>query len=262
MERKNIIQKLVKEGMSEKTLANFSDKQIALLADRMLSEEMKKGSVVMPKSTATPNDIDRFTKAGQNVELREKLYGNQTKLDKNKNGELDSNDFELIRKDNDESYDMDEEDMSSNSPKKISARYEFLKDLQNDPDFIEFKKNSMDNTDDENLFEAKKKPSSGLTKEKKSEVVKKAKAGKDIGNKGKTFKDIEAKAKASGVKNPKAVAGAAMWKNIKREPKKGVTQKNESAEVKQWLNNIVESEYHPFTSKNEILSLIKSKLNK
>ena len=68
-----------------------------------------------------------------------------------------------------------------------------------------------------NLKEEKKsKPSAGLTKKQKSSVVKKAKKGEDIGKKGKAFKDIEAKAKESGAKDPKAVAAAAMWKNIKR----------------------------------------------
>lgn len=62
----------------------------------------------------------------------------------------------------------------------------------------------------------KKKPSAGLTKKQKSAVVKKAKKGEDIGKKGKAFKDIEAKAKESGADDPKAVAAAAMWKNIKR----------------------------------------------
>lgn len=60
-------------------------------------------------------------------------------------------------------------------------------------------------------------PSAGLSKEKKSEVVKKAKAGKDIGKKGKGFKEVEKAAEKSGAKDPKAVAAAAMWKNIKRE---------------------------------------------
>jgi hypothetical protein len=376
MERKDIIKKLVKEGMSEKTLANFNDKQIVVLANRMLSEEMKKGSVVMPKSTATPNDIDRFTKAGQNVELREKLIGGQKKLDKNHNGKLDSQDFKMMQSskeseidedswdsksvqrayrgvsggqrrshvsgnqdaldvnsdrfdgkipkfadkiyadiynseynpetgelelrndanmDNDEDDDVDgpignnstdnfdvdnnfnddfdvnlgndnlddisideDEDMSFETPK--NSKYRFFKDLQSNPDFMRFKENNM--YDDDNIFESKKRPSAGLSKEKKSDVVKKAKEGKDIGKKGKTFKDIEAKAKATGAKNPKAVAGAAMWKNIKREPKKTVSEKIENVEMKKWLNNIVESEYHPFTSKGEILSLIKSKINK
>ena len=45
------------------------------------------------------------------------------------------------------------------------------------------------------LTEAKdKKPSEGLSKKKKSEVVKKAKAGKDIGKKGKGFEKVAKKA--------------------------------------------------------------------
>lgn len=66
----------------------------------------------------------------------------------------------------------------------------------------------------EDLFE--KAPSAGLSKEKKSEIVKKAKSGEDIGKKGKGFKEVAAKAKESGAEDPEAVAAAAMWKNVKR----------------------------------------------
>jgi hypothetical protein len=57
------------------------------------------------------------------------------------------------------------------------------------------------------------KPSAGLSKEKKSEVVKDAKAGKDIGKPGKSFDKIAAK--AGGGEKGKKIAAAAMWKNIK-----------------------------------------------
>lgn len=67
-----------------------------------------------------------------------------------------------------------------------------------------------------NEAKKKKKPSAGLTKKKKSAVAKKAKKGGDIGHKGKGFKDVVAKAKEWGAKDPEAVAAAAMWKNIKR----------------------------------------------
>lgn len=66
------------------------------------------------------------------------------------------------------------------------------------------------------LTEKKSKPSAGLTKKQKSSVVKKAKAGEDLGKPGKEFKKIEDKAKKSGAKDPKAVAGAVFWKNVKR----------------------------------------------
>ena len=64
-----------------------------------------------------------------------------------------------------------------------------------------------------NMMEAKK-PSAGLSKEKKSDVVKKAKEGKDIGKKGKGFEKI-AQAAGGGEKGKK-IAAAAMWKNVKR----------------------------------------------
>ena len=60
-------------------------------------------------------------------------------------------------------------------------------------------------------------PSAGLSTKQKSAVVKKAKAGKDIGKPGKGFKKVAAAAKKSGATDPEAVAAAAMWKNIKRE---------------------------------------------
>ncbi len=61
-------------------------------------------------------------------------------------------------------------------------------------------------------MEAKDKPSSGMSKAEKSAVVKKAKAGGDIGKPGKGFKEVEKAAKKGGAKDPKAVAAAAMWK--------------------------------------------------
>jgi hypothetical protein len=61
------------------------------------------------------------------------------------------------------------------------------------------------------IYEAKKKPSAGMSKTAKSNLVKKAKAGKDIGKKGKSF-DKVAKAAGGGEKGKK-IAAAAMWKN-------------------------------------------------
>jgi len=57
------------------------------------------------------------------------------------------------------------------------------------------------------------KPSAGLSKAKKSAIVKKAKSGGDIGKPGKSF-DKVAKAAGGGEKGEK-IAAAAMWKNAK-----------------------------------------------
>ena len=67
------------------------------------------------------------------------------------------------------------------------------------------------------------KPSAGLTAKEKSAVVKKAKAGKDIGKAGKGFEKVEKAAAKGGAKDPKAVAAAAMWKG-QAAKKKGVKE--------------------------------------
>jgi hypothetical protein len=56
-------------------------------------------------------------------------------------------------------------------------------------------------------------PSAGLSKAKKSAVVKDAKAGKDIGKPGKSFDKLAKK--AGGGEKGEKIAAAAMWKNIK-----------------------------------------------
>lgn len=207
MKRSQLIETLVKEGFTEKTLANFTDKQIEVLSSRIIGEQSMsgKGSVVMKKGS-NPMDVKKITDSGVNVELREKLVGNQDKLDKNHNGKIDAQDFKILK-----------------GQKKKEVKEE-------------------------------EKPSAGLSKEKKSEVVKKAKKGEDIGKKGKGFEKIEKKAKESGAKDPKAVAAAAMWKNVKRENK-------QSQSVLEWVDSLVENNYHSFTSKNEIMELIKTKIN-
>jgi len=101
MKRNEIVKSLLKEGFSEKTLVNFNDKQLSDLHLRLFGEE--KGSVVVPKET-NPADVKKMTDQGLNVELREKkkevgeeLKGNQKKIDKNKNGKIDSEDFKLLK---------------------------------------------------------------------------------------------------------------------------------------------------------------------
>lgn len=66
----------------------------------------------------------------------------------------------------------------------------------------------------EQVVEEGTKPSAGLTKKEKSTLVKRAKRGEDVGNKGKKFKDVAEKAakKYGGKQAGERVAAAAMWK--------------------------------------------------
>jgi hypothetical protein len=64
----------------------------------------------------------------------------------------------------------------------------------------------------------KKRPSAGLSAAKRSSVVKQARAGKDIGKKGKSFARI-AKA-AGGGERGQRIAAAMMWRELAKKGKK------------------------------------------
>jgi hypothetical protein len=182
MKRNVIVEKLIKEGFSEKTLVRFSDKQLSQLFERVISEVTTQVATVY--NAKDPNDV---------------------------------NDLNAL----------------INNPSSLAAAQ---------------KKGAVKIQQSE-----EETPSAGLSKEKKSEVVKKAKKGGDIGKKGKGFEKLATKAtKEYGSKEKgEKVAAAAMWKNIKRE----------STEIKSWVNTLAEENFHNFTSKNEIMELIQVKLN-
>jgi hypothetical protein len=110
-----------------------------------------------------------------------------------------------------------------NSYNKLSAEdQDKAKELAKDLDILPSPKKTNEislQSMMEDLFEAKKKPSAGLSKKQKSAIVKKAKSGKDMGKKGKGFEKIVKAAKKSGADNPEAVAGAAFWKGQAKKAK-------------------------------------------
>ncbi len=73
MNRKLIIEKLVMEGFSDKTLSRLSDNELITLSNTVLKES---GSVMMKKTTS-PAEVKKYTDAGFNVQLTEK---NKTKV--------------------------------------------------------------------------------------------------------------------------------------------------------------------------------------
>jgi len=62
------------------------------------------------------------------------------------------------------------------------------------------------------------RPSAGLSAKKKSRIVSEARAGKDIGKKGKGFSAVAAKAakQYGSAAAGRRVAAASMWRSIKR----------------------------------------------
>jgi protein required for attachment to host cells len=88
MKRSELVKVLINEGMSEKTLVNFSDKQLSDLHERMVIDADK---LKDPKLQAIANDPNI------EVEVKEDLKGNQKKLDKNHNGKIDGQDFKILK---------------------------------------------------------------------------------------------------------------------------------------------------------------------
>jgi hypothetical protein len=99
MKRSELVDKLIKEGMSEKTLVKFTDKQLNNLADRMLGEAVTTTADALSKSTALQNLAKKQDiKLVGEEDLDEELKGGQKKLDKNHNGKIDSQDFKILKK--------------------------------------------------------------------------------------------------------------------------------------------------------------------
>lgn len=103
---------------------------------------------------------------------------------------------------------------------------------------------------------AKKKPSAGMTKKEKSAVVKKAKAGKDIGKKGKGFEALAKK--AGGGKKGEAIAAAAMWKGEASKAKKKHMKECagcDSEQTNDWTHG---HDHEGSMAKSEIKDMIKN----
>ena len=87
---------------------------------------------------------------------------------------------------------------------------DLMEDMDNSISELEAKKQELQDQL-KSLEEGGKKPSAGMSKKEKSSLVKKAKAGKDIGKKGKGFEKVAAA--AGGGEKGEKIAAAQMWKS-------------------------------------------------
>ena len=99
MKRSELVEKLIKEGMSEKTLVKFTDKQLTSLANRLLGEAVTTTADALSKSVALQNLAKKqdIKLVGEEDEVSEELKGNQEKIDKNHNGKIDAQDFKILK---------------------------------------------------------------------------------------------------------------------------------------------------------------------
>jgi hypothetical protein len=199
------------EGMMEPCSACGGAGHVAKahVRDRAHPNVVAKAEAYHQKNIATAAAMKRM-KVGTEPKDKiatEALKGGQKKLDKNHNNKLDGEDFKMLRG---EKKVAETKEKCNNTAKGKSCPVHGLKEC----DY------TMEGS----------KPSAGLSAAKKSAVVKKAKAGGDIGKPGKSF-DKVAKSAGGGEKGKK-IAAAAMWKNIKEtvayiEEKKKIADKND-----------------------------------
>ena len=307
MKRDVIVSQLIKEGFSEKTLVRFSDKQLSDLHERIVIDADKLKTDQKLKDLANDPNTE--------VEVEEELKGKQKNIDKNHNGEIDAEDFEILNKEKkgESKEDVNEADMGltvkgsksssssvfggvpkkSSSPKKKSTpkkkeegeteegevdeslnglmlgviKDKLSKDLGREPEDHEIDKAHED------FVNSWKKDNESKEKKKKGFVVSKPPSPDFNGyNKRKEKKEDVEEGDYHNERSEKALEKSKedfpQLKNIKKCEECGKVEskckckKEDVKEVKNWVKGLVENkEFHSFTSKNEIMELIQTKLN-
>lgn len=243
MKRNVIIQKLVKEGFSEKTLSSFTDKQILSLSERILKEQVstapKKPEITIPKTMSNPMDTLKKVQnaVGQNAkvsvseengDVKENLKGNQKKIDVNKNNKIDKEDFKLLKKKKEVKEDGWDSKLVSKKSKEIGKSVK-SRSVGRNFDNLSMDDSQIGKSDDDFYVKLKK----SKYNPEKGEL--------ELPN------DLDESKKRNIGKNKKM---ALTLKKLK-----------EHSDTKEWVSKLVETNYHSMTTKNEIMELITSKLN-
>ncbi len=217
---------------------------IKKLKDKLIElSEGKKGVKIAKHPQGSKSAAKDYDGDGKKESPKDEVWGSRAKAAAKAGkpfsegqGEADDTDRKPTKK-------TGERDVTLPSGAKVKARtYQGHQSQKADKE-AKFKKNDLDEAAKEcnhsdkgercpvhglkecGMYESK--PSAGMSKKEKSAVVKKAKAGGDIGKKGKGFEKIE-KAAGGGEKGKK-IAAAAMWKQQAKENfKRNVRVVNES----------------------------------
>jgi hypothetical protein len=281
MKRNIIVEKLIKEGLSETTLSKLNDKQLGQLAERMLGEDLTTTAAAMQKSP----QIQQMAKTpGQNIKLvGEDLKGKQKNIDKNHNGKIDADDFKILNKEKQQSP------KETKEGNKFSGELAKAKSQHKDSFDVDGKK--YDVKEGDNHDKRKEEAKAWLEKNKegmkvckecgkpnlkckcKKEEVKEGDMGLSLkGSKSSSPKKCEhcdkEMSKCSCDDSHLGEDLKGKQKNIDKNHNGKIDAqdfkilKGQKKEVKEWVNNLAESNlYHSFTSKNEIMDLIQTKLN-
>ena len=274
MKRSELVDKLIKEGMSEKTLVNFTDKQLNNLAERMIGEQVttvpgkpsykvgENGGSLPPADKGykiTKDPIDKSIIAQPVSEVKEELKGKQKNIDKNHNGKIDGQDFEILNK---EKKGEVKEGMFGGKHKKGET-------IKHDGHEIDVfskgdekvyghprKEGSKNQNDKERLvysdLDSLKKSIGSMSKGEKNVNFPKSKKISNPDYKA-TVVDINEVDMGLTIKGSKSSSSSVFGASPKTDKK--------DKEVKEWVESLAENNYHSFTSKNEIMELINIKLN-
>ena len=234
MKRIDIIEKLIAEGFSEKTLAGMNDKELNLLSLRIINEQtlpygQQKGSVIMKKDRVTPIDAKKWTDSGVNIEVKEEKKWIQKAFNK-------------IEKKGTEGKCTGDKFGGPGCPEGSKA-YNMAKNLR------------KINTEEKEINEDGPIPGT----EAKLKVLPKVKTvppGNVIPvGKPQTIGKPIPPSKVKIKSNPKIQIVPPEKVVLAKKPK---SQKKQ--EVKEWVEKLIENQYHSLTTKDEIMELISIKL--
>jgi len=245
MKRNEIIKKLVAEGFTEKTLASMSDTKINILAERIIGEQMsslKKGAVVTPKANANPVDIKRMTDQGINVELREDKKepkeAARTFANQNRKNMPQGTKFQAGR--------ANKNKFKNEERAKVSSITKPFKTLGKTN---EIKEEELNEKFEVNQYVLTVKHDNGTVKIRTSGSSESAAIEKVMSSEGCPRRAITKVEKVKKKDDKKAKLASTLKKL------------HETKEVKEWVEGLVKENYHSLTTKNEIMELIKVKLN-
>ena len=260
MKRDVIVGKLIAEGLSEKTLVRLNDKQLISLAERMLSEQVTKGNVVMSKASNSV-DVKKLTDQGLNVELREKkkeVKEQGTKLgstpglgDNPGSTELDNvtvtaKKTPTVQKSPNSTSKKINPQINPNTSQPEGQKVGRLKTFANDmKSSLSGLPNSL-------------KPVGAVPAAMVNAI------GGQVGFKGRS-EDQKRRGDLNRDSKPEDVNETNFGKKVTKGhngiPEFMDSKKLKESEVKKWIKGLVENKkFHSFTSKNEIMELIKVKL--
>ena len=227
MKRKDIVSKLMTEGFSEKTLAGMTDRQLVILRGKILPEQysvtttMPGGKVLVPQNSPTAKK-DIDTAKAQRKTI--------------------------------ETYEQKE-------PKKADEKEIVIKRC----------KHTIEHSKDKQKVKDAKELLAKLTNKKKEVAEGEFKSKTEwLKSKG-IIKDKKETTESSDVEEPDSEEKKTKKKSEKKETgtkggggaeyEKRLAKGNLGFGLNEWVNDVVGAKVHPFTSKNEIMELIQTKLS-